>query len=329
MSALISVIVPAYNAAGWVGETLASICRQTYDHARLEVILVDDGSTDETAAVAAHVLGQSGLAHQITRLPNGGPSRARNAGAAIARGTWLQFLDADDLLATTKIATQARATPDLDERVAVVYSNWQRLARVAGRWQATPPVVNPRIGDDPLRDILHTDNFLQVGSVLIRRSWLERVGGFDERHWLIEDVDLLLRLAIRGGQFHKTGTAEPLLFYRQHDGASLSRRDQRAFTEGCLRNVRMVEAHWRAGGELSADRAAFLAEAYFQGARYFATVDEGIFEELVRTCEALVARFLPPGPAHLRFVSRLVGYRRAERIAIRYRRLRHGPPRGA
>jgi glycosyltransferase involved in cell wall biosynthesis len=320
-AAEVSVVIPLYNGEAWIADTLHSVLCQSYE-GRTEIIVVNDGSTDRSVAVAQSVLEGRGVPYQVLEISNGGPSRARNIGWRASQGTWVQFLDADDLLHQQKICVQLERARRLSSEFAVVYSDWQRLALVAGEWLPSGAVVAPRLGDDQLARLLSADNWVPTGSHLIRRAWLERTGGFDERHRIIEDVDLLLRIAIRGGRFEHAVTEFPAFFYRQHAAESLSRRDPRAFVEGCVRNARMVEAHCRDRSELSPHRRAVLADVYLQAARFFAPIDESSFERMVALIESVRPNYVPRGPWRLRWLSRLVGYRQAEKLAVRYRRVR-------
>ena len=316
----VSVIIPCYNADTWIGDALNTCFQQTYQS--IEIIVVDDGSTDKSSETADAYLKNCHFQHAILSISNSGPSRARNLGWQKASGQWIQFLDADDLLHVEKIARQMTKALEVDCDVAVLYSPWQRLAMVNGMWQPVFEVVSPVIGQDPLVDLLKSENFLQLGSVLFRRSWLERVGGFDERYRLIEDVHLLLRIAMAGGQFHKVDSPDPLFYYRQVHGTSLSQRDQRAFIEGCLRNAALAEDYWRSQGDLTPAQTETLIGVYFQGARFFAAVDHLRFAQLAAKLESFHAPFIPAGPAHLRLASQLLGYSRAEKLATQYRRLK-------
>ncbi len=321
--ASVSVVIPIHNMREWVQQTLHSVVTQTHGLGNnLEIIVIDSGSTDESAEVAESVLGEAGAEFRILRTENRGPSAARNIGWQQARGDWIQFLDGDDLLRPQKIEIQLSAAHHVGFDIAVLYSDWGHLRRGILQWEFDPGMVAPSIGADSVADLLRPGNFLPVGSQLVRKTWLERVSGFDERHWFIEDVDLLLRIAMRGGGFCRVPHPDPLFSYRQHEG-SLSRRSQRAFIEGCIRNAGMVEVYWRENGDLSSSRAELLAGIYLQGARYFASCDKKRFEEVVGQIEALVPRFLPSGPRHLRYASRMLGYRRAETFALLYRRLKN------
>ena len=111
-SAPVSVVIPARNAEAFLGEALASVREQRPPV--LEIIVVDDGSTDESARVAV------ACGARLVRLRRSGPSAARNVGIRIARGTWVAFLDADDVWARGKIARQVEAAALLPEAGMIV-----------------------------------------------------------------------------------------------------------------------------------------------------------------------------------------------------------------
>jgi len=315
----VTVVVPAFNAAEFIGATLASVVAQTYPKDLLDVVVVDDGSADETRDEVKRVMEANTITYDVlvNSSPHG-PSAARNQGWRHGRGDWVQFLDADDILDPEKIEVQARTTLDVDKSVAVVFSRWSRLSSENGRWMKETKSVDVSIGDDPLFDMLRSGNFIATGSQLVRRSWLESVSGYAESHRFIEDVDLLLRLLFAGGTLKRVPSQKPLFWYRQRSG-SLSRSDPRAFVEGCVRNAKMVEAFCDERGELTPRRAGLLAEIYCQGARYHAEHDSSVFESLVDDIERLAPDFAPSAPMSLRLLSRALGYRRAERYAVRYR----------
>jgi glycosyltransferase involved in cell wall biosynthesis len=317
----VTVVVPAFNAERWIAESLSSVIAQSYPKPSLEIVVVDDASTDRTIDVAADILDRSGIAHRIIRHASpSGPSAARNAGWRVSRGQWVQFLDADDQLAPSKIELQARAAVAASSDIAALHSPWARLIQREGRWiEAT--VIQPRTGEDPLLDLLRADNFLQLGCLLFSRGWLERVNGFDESLWFIEDVDLLLRLVMNGAAFQAVSSQQALSWYRQHSG-SLSRSDDTRFIEGCVRNARLAERYWRDRSQLTAERASVLASIYFMGARFFSGRDSHRFDALVDDVYRLEPNFLPKEPRTLRILTRLFGYPRAERYAVHYRRLK-------
>ncbi len=190
-SSLVSVIVPAFEAARFIERTLRGALNQTY--ADLEIIVVDDGSTDDTCAIVERVAGREPRLRLI-RQPNGGVSHARNTGIAQARGAFIAPLDADDLWHPTKIEKQMRCFQHASARTGVVYCH---LAWIAAHDQVIWP---RRIDHAPTGQVYP---HLAVGNVvgnasapLFRRSLLDEVGGYDESFREgCEDIDLYLRLA--------------------------------------------------------------------------------------------------------------------------------------
>jgi glycosyltransferase involved in cell wall biosynthesis len=176
----ISAIIPAYNAAAFIGSAIESALAQTCPP--VEIIVVDDGSTDDTAEVVRQFAEPVRLLTQT----NGGPAAARNHAARAASGEWLAFLDADDLWLPQKLEREIAFISDAS--VAIVHC----LAEGQEEKLAIP--------DDVDFERLWTRNCISNSSVLLRRTAFEQAGGFDEDRSLIgvEDYNLWLRLAAAG-----------------------------------------------------------------------------------------------------------------------------------
>ena len=211
----ITAVMPAYHAAAFVAEAVRSLLGQTAPP--VEVIVVDDGSTDDTAAVAE----QAGA--RVIRQANGGPAAARNTGIRAATTEWVALLDADDIARPTRLARQAERLAD--PAVAVVFAAHQ----VGGTVPRTPPA---RIDFD----VLWARNWIPTSTVLLRRSAWDAMGGFDEARDLIgvEDYNLWLRLAHAGWGFARVD--EVLVDYRPTP-ASLTAQTRR-FAAAELTNAR-------------------------------------------------------------------------------------------
>lgn len=316
---VVSIVIPVYNAEAHVCESVESVLQQDLPHHLLELIVVDDGSTDSSVSIIQDLLSKCDFHADLIRTENGGPSRARNLGWQQAKGSWIQFADADDLLHPGKIGLQMQAAAELSSDVAVAYSDWQRLRLIDGDWVPDGETISPRIEGDALVALLQAHNFIATGSQLFRRSWLEEVGGFDERYRLIEDVDLMLRIAMAGGKFHRITADQPLFFYRQLSGGSLSQQNKDAFMDGCVRNAQLVENYCVTRGQMTPAQRQAILSVYFQVARYYADKDAANFEQAAQRLEQFHPGFLPVGPYHLRQLSRVLGYRRAERVAVQWR----------
>ena len=169
---LVSVIIPAFNAASTLGDTLESVRSQT--HRRLEIIVVDDGSHDRTADIAEAHAAEDGRVRLI-RQENGGVARARNAGAAASRADYLAPVDADDLWHPDKIARQLAALHAAGPEAGYAYT-FSRHIDAAGR--VTHDDGHHVEGAAFLRSILQ--NHVGNGStLLIRRMAFDSVGGYD------------------------------------------------------------------------------------------------------------------------------------------------------
>jgi glycosyltransferase involved in cell wall biosynthesis len=172
-SQLVSVVIPAYNASATLDETLRSVRSQT--HRALEIILVDDGSTDDTGAIARR---HAAIDDRVRVLAqhNAGLAAARNEGWRRARSELIAFLDADDLWAPTKIERQVQAMQAAGQQVGLVYC-W--FVRIDGQNTITGVGEGARLEGQVLERIL-ARNFVGNGSsVLVRRQALVDVNGFD------------------------------------------------------------------------------------------------------------------------------------------------------
>jgi glycosyltransferase involved in cell wall biosynthesis len=208
MTPAVTVLMPAYDAARFIGEAIESVLAQTFSH--WELVVVDDGSTDGTREVVAAY--DDPRIRLLTTEHSGLPAVARNRGLASSRSPHVAFLDADDLWRPHKLARQLAVLKSRPE-VGLVYTNFEQL-----RAGALEPVVPlPGLTESgPQFERLAVGNYIANSSVLLRRNLLARHGQFDEDPFLrgTEDFELWLRLAP-----HTTFAyvEEPLLIYRLHD----------------------------------------------------------------------------------------------------------------
>jgi len=184
----ISVVIPAFNAAGWLPAAVASVCSQS--RPADEILIVDDGSTDDTGDVCRTF--PEGV--RYVRRENGGLSAARNTGVAATTGDWLLFLDADDILVPGALASLARSAESTE--AGVVYGFvLQRLGEATKtRLHGIPYAA----GSPPAPAKAHFwwTAIPTAGAALIRRSLNEEIGGFDERFRQVEDAEYWLRCGV-------------------------------------------------------------------------------------------------------------------------------------
>jgi glycosyltransferase involved in cell wall biosynthesis len=192
---LVSVIIPTYNRAGLIGETIDNVLRQTY--ANVEIIVVDDGSTDDTQSV----LKSYGNRIRWFVQENTGPAAARNRGSAMAKGEIVAFQDSDDAWHPTKLARQVSLLQRGGDSVVccLCNTNIELADRVVRSFENAP--VYPSIEEGiwlNVTEVLATRCILFNQAAAIRRDVLTRIGGFDESFRLMEDVELALRLSLEG-----------------------------------------------------------------------------------------------------------------------------------
>jgi GT2 family glycosyltransferase len=207
----VSVIIPTYNRANLIGETLDSVLAQTYHN--FEIIVVDDGSTDNTPAVIS--TGYKNLVRYI-RQENAGQAAARNAGIRAANGIYVAFLDDDDLWLPHKLAQQM-ALFEGNSAVRWVYCDAQVFDGTSGQALHNFSQINPPHTGQTAHYLLER-NFIASPTPIIRRDIFEKVGYFDESGLLRqrEDWDMWLRLA---ADYSVSYVSEVLARYRVHLGS--------------------------------------------------------------------------------------------------------------
>lgn len=253
--ARVSVIIPCFNAADFIGATIESVLRQTRPAA--EILVIDDGSTDESARVLESFSDRI----RVLRKPNGGPASARNLGLRQATGDYLAFLDSDDLWEEEKLERQL-AEFDAHPETGLLFSEAWMFREVGGARS-----VMARIGytgDPSFRQLLFGD-YIPNSTVVIRRQVADAVGPLNERRELIgvEDYEYWLRIARR---FRLRGMAAPLAWYRIREGNLMGTgADIEKGLRLALAAIGEIEAHhaeiWEEHG---VDRARLMARLHLR-----------------------------------------------------------------
>jgi glycosyltransferase involved in cell wall biosynthesis len=257
----VSVVVPAYNAARFVASAIESVLAQTYDD--YEILVVDDGSTDDTREVVNQY--KSAKIRYIAQK-NAGVAVARNTGMAEGRGRWVAFLDADDTWFPTKLERQMHALR-ADSSARVCYSAFTvvdaSLAPIGVRRSA-------RVGT-ALEDLLLRGNIVgSICTVLCDREMILSTGGFDPRLSQCADWEMWVRLAARTEFVY---VDESLVTYRQHDSnmsrnAGLLETDSLLVLESGFGLPALPEPIRKRRREAYARNYTVLAGTYFQARRY-------------------------------------------------------------
>ena len=308
----VSVLIPCYNAEQWIEQAIASALSQTY--LPIEVIVVDDGSTDGSW----QVIQQFGdRIHAITQ-PNQGGNAARNRLLQISGGEWLQYLDADDYLLPTKLEQQIQclaSQPDAD----VIYSpsileDWS----VTGSRQEILPIPVPH---DPW--ILLARWYLpQTGSPLWRKQAIASVGGWKVDQPCCQEHELYLRLLIAGKQFVYGDQAGSV--YRQWSESTVCRQNQTETRRRRLAIIDQAESYLQTTEALTPARQHAINQSRFECARLIWLSDRrwaaGIVAQIRQTEPGFVP-VKPAAPLLYRFCYQRFGFTVAEAIAALKRKL--------
>ena len=247
---LVSVIIPTYNRARFLTQALDSVLQQTYQN--FEIIVVDDGSTDNTSDVVSKYLSET---VKYVFKKNSGPSAARNTGIRMARGGYIAFLDSDGLWDPCKLEVQIAAFSD-DPAVGIIFSNARYIDEDGLVCRESMAEKGYVFGGDFIREVAEYRFPHASDTVLLRRSVLHSNEYFDESLRLAEDIDLWIRIALKT----KVGYLDqPLASVRIHT-VSLMRQT----SPGFLR-IRAIQVLGRYRNEVEGRFGSFntcVAEAY-------------------------------------------------------------------
>jgi glycosyltransferase involved in cell wall biosynthesis len=211
--ALVSVIIPCYNQSKYLGQALASVFSQTYE--KIEVIVVNDGSTDDiegALALYAHHRSMRVIDQENQGLPN-----ARNRGLSLARGDFIQFLDADDWLHPEKI-DRAVGAFEAHPQVGLVYCDYFLVYN--DRDLSEQNTVGDRCADPHNPELFQTwwiQGVFPPCAALVRKKWIDIGGGFHADLPAFADYEWWMRLSALGCQAYYLPAR--LAYYRQHEGS--------------------------------------------------------------------------------------------------------------
>jgi glycosyltransferase involved in cell wall biosynthesis len=250
---MISIVVPCYNAERTLAATIASALEQD---AEKEVIVVNDGSTDGSAAI----IRQFGDRVRALSTPNKGVSSARESGTKLARGQYIQFLDSDDLLAPATLRARLQALESSHADVA--HTDWQKLELGREGNYGAGEIVRPDLAaiERDIEAAIATSEFwAPPAALLYRREIVDCIGGWHAGLPIIQDARYLFEAAKRKARFvYVRGVGA---YYRVSPD-SLSRRNLARFIADCARNAAEIEGIWRAQGALVPSRVDALIQMW-------------------------------------------------------------------
>ena len=309
----LSILIPCFNAARWVGGAIRSALEQTFPNK--EIIVVDDGSTDESI----DMIKSFGDAVRWQTGPHRGGNPTRNRLLELARGEWVQYLDADDYLLPDKVARQMDFIAT-NPRTDVVFSpiTLEHWSETGSRCELLP-IPEPH---DPW--VLLARWYLpQTGASLWRRQAIVDVGGWQNDQPCCQEHELYLRLLMAGKRF--ACCPQNGAVYRQWSEHTVCKRDKPEVRRRRLEIEQRTEDFLRARNELSPARLWAINQARFETARIAWAHDHGEALRIVGLIRRSQPDFQPAGnaaPSHYQLAWRLLGFRLAETIADWRRRVR-------
>lgn len=304
---LVSIIVPCYNAAPWLSDTLESALAQT--GVDLDIVVIDDGSRDDSLAIAQNYADRG---VRIIAQANAGAAAARNTGLAAARGDYIQFLDADDLLGPGKLAAQVKHL----QRVGPGFM-------AAGPWARFHTRPNEAIfrAEPAWRDMSGWEfQLLQLreGWMMPPVAWLtprtiiDRAGPWDESLSLNDDGEYFCRVMLAAPNI--AFCADARSYYRSDLPASLSRRRDARSLDSQYRSIKAIISHLAFIDDSPCSRDAFADGWQTLAYAMYPTLPQvaAEAEALARAAGGSQRRI--PGGRLVRWTDRLLGWRAAARV---------------
>jgi glycosyltransferase involved in cell wall biosynthesis len=308
---LVSVIIPCYNAERWIDEAIQSALNQTY--APVEVIVVDDGSSDSSwkkiQEFGSRVIAETG--------PNRGGSAARNRGFVLSRGDYIQFLDADDYLLPKKIPRQVAF---LEASGAdVVYGDWRHEHFLPDGSSQLEEIAVSGAQEDVLGALL-SGWWVAPAALLFRRHVLEKTGGWDESLAAAQDRDLFISIAMTDAKIaYQPGCYS---IYRRYGHDTVSTGSRMRWLDNHCRVLDKAAAALNAAGRMKSEYRLALASSYFHLARNYFDRDQKKYRETMEKVLMLEPKFQPRESAIYGLAKRMFGFSAAESLASWKRRLR-------
>ncbi|WP_448702967.1 glycosyltransferase family 2 protein [Mucilaginibacter sp. AW1-3] len=304
---MVSIIMPAFNAERFIEETILSVQNQTYTD--WELIIVDDGSTDQTAAIVKSMQADKRIKYVYQQ--NKKQAAARNNALSNATGNWIAFLDADDVWPALKLEKQLKYAEEIN---ADVFYTGGEIVDEQGRFISGYNTVYGRCPAIEMYKLLFEGNPIPILSVMFKREWFEKVGLQDEdtRMTGCEDWDYWVRLAKAGADFY--GIDENLFSYRRYENNTSSNYVKMTMAQACVYIKNFDQAIFNADDKkrifnyrLPSLIVTLIKANRLQDAKYILDKTKLILPSVINYVDELLINLL--GTRSARIVNKLNSYR--------------------
>jgi glycosyltransferase involved in cell wall biosynthesis len=301
---LVSIVIPCFNAQRWISEAIESCLRQTYSP--LEIIVIDDGSTDQSLE---RVQAFRGRIRWESQARSGG-CHARNRGCALSSGDYIQFLDADDYLLPGKIEQQVAVceTTGAD----VVYGDWRHQHHLADGSSSLEDVAISGKQEDVLEALL-SGWWVASHALLFRRWVVDKATGWDESLQAAQDRDFFISAVLAGATIRYAPGCGAV--YRRYGNVTVGTANLPRWLAAHARVLEKSEARLAAAGRLCDRYRLALARSYFALARSFYDLDRAAHRKYLRKVLALAPGFRPAESPFYNMAQRFFGFAIAEKFA--------------
>ncbi|MGI4751817.1 MAG: glycosyltransferase family 2 protein [Janthinobacterium lividum] len=307
---LVSIIIPAYNATQTIDATIISALQQQGDWFTTEIIIVDDGSTDETTNILKNYQQNCTIITQS----NFGTSAARQNGFEVCKGDYIQYLDADDLLSAGKIALQLKALLINDADIA--YGDFEKFSKQNNQFIIAGLVEGAVKGE---ADVAIFKSFWRPPAALLYSRRIAEKIFWSTTLPVIQDARYLLDAVFRGGKL--VYTPGIMAGYRINQLHSLSQYDQKAFIKDCFVNATEVYIIWKNDLKNQPEKRDALIEVLRNCITEFSITNQQLFNQAIDLLLKISPKYIPQKSFSLKVLSWMFGYRNAEKLASLKRKL--------
>jgi len=307
MKPLVSILIPAYNSEPWIAETIQSVLDQTWAQKEI-IVVVDDGCRDQTLAVAQRFASKT---VSVVSRPHQSVAAARNEAYAICQGEYIQWLDADDLLAPDKIARQMQAAEKINSKRTLLSAPWAYFSYRTAKAKFHPTALWCDLAPDEwLLRKMGSNLHMQPATWLVRREIIEAAGQWNEQVVVDEDGEYFCRLVLASDGIHFVPDAK--VFYRvSGSGSAVQRTLYKA--EARWASFQLQIAHLRTLGDNERVRTAcvnFLQSWLV----YFYPENPAITKQAEQLAASLGGRLeMPRLRPKYAWMEKFLGYEKAKR----------------